>query len=95
MTMILKFLKELPDRYLLLICFFVVMGFYVYFRTDAVLQLMINFAVAIIAISTKRLEPTTQVTTGPVTTPSINTNSMDSATITTDSINTGTDTPKE
>lgn len=53
-----NFFKELQDRYLLLFCFFVLMIFYFYLRTDAVLQLMINFGVAIIALSTKTQKPT-------------------------------------
>lgn len=48
-----NFLKELPDRYLILLCFFVLLALYIEIRSDAVLQLMINFGVAIIALSTK------------------------------------------
>lgn len=84
--MILNFLKELPDRYVLVLCLFVVMGFYVWHQSDAILQLMINFAVAIIALSQKK-GTVTEVTADTVQTNSVNTNSMPDAQITTDNVN--------
>lgn len=71
--MLLNFLTKLPDRYLLVVGFFSVMAFYAFFPVDAVLQLMINFAVAIIALSQKKPD-------SPTTTP---------AAIAADTINTG------
>lgn len=51
-----KFLKELQDRYLLIFCFLVTSIFYYVVQLDAILQLAINFAVAFIAIANKRSE---------------------------------------
>ncbi len=84
MSTLLKFLKELPDRYLLVLGFFSVMGFYAFYQSDAILQLMINFAVAIIALSQKKVEPQTQIQTS-----AVNTDSMDKSIVNTDSVNIG------
>ena len=51
-----QFLKSLQDRYFILLCFFVVLGVYIFIRLDAILQLAINFGVAIIALSQKKSE---------------------------------------
>lgn len=51
------FLKTLQDRYFILVCFFVTLGIYIFIRLDAILQLAINFGVAIIALSQKKQDP--------------------------------------
>lgn len=55
--MINNFLNKLQDRYFILVCFFVTLAFYYFVRLDAILQLAINFGVAIIALSQKKDQP--------------------------------------
>ena len=52
-----QFLRTLQDRYFILLCFFVTLGVYIFIRLDAILQLAINFGVAIIALSQKKQDP--------------------------------------
>lgn len=70
--MIQDFLYRLQDRYFILICFFVTLAVYMVLRLDAILQLAINFGVAIIALSQKKQEPQTQIQTD-----TMNTDQMD------------------
>lgn len=86
--MFLKFLKEVPDRYLLVVGFFSVMGFYAFHQNDAILQLLINFAVAIIALSTRKSEPHTAIDT--LKTDSVTTESIDNATVNIENLNPNT-----
>jgi hypothetical protein len=86
-----KFLKDLQDRYLLIFCFGGTMAIYVFAaQLDAILQLAINFAVAFIAIASKRSEQQTNITTETVETPSVTTQSIDHSVVNTETItNTG------
>ena len=83
----LNFLSKLQDRYFILVCFFVVLALYIFVRLDAILQLAINFGVAIIALSQKKQDPVTQI--GTVTTPEVNTNSITDSTVNAETLNTG------
>lgn len=66
MSKINAFFRDLQDRYLILLCFVIVLFFYLYVRTDAVLQLLINFGVAIIALSNRKGQSVGQTETGDV-----------------------------
>lgn len=83
-----NFLAKLQDRYFILICFFVVLGLYIFIRLDAILQLAINFGVAIIALSQKKQEPTMHADT--LQTDAITTGTMPDAQINTQVLNTST-----
>lgn len=80
----LNFLSKLQDRYFILICFFVVLAVYLYIRLDAILQLAINFGVAIIALSQKKSDP------APIerlNAQSVNTDSINDSTVNADTVN--------
>lgn len=83
---VLHFLKGLPDRYLLIITLLLMIAVYLRFPVDALLQVVINIVIAIIALSQKKSEPQgTNINTDSVNAGDISTSSMD---ITTDTINT-------
>lgn len=84
---ILFFLKGLPDRYLLLIALLLMAGMYARFQVDALLQVVINIVIAIIALSQKKQEPQlptvdNSVTADTIKTPQIKTETMPDANIT-------------
>lgn len=83
----LNFLLKLQDRYFILICFFVVLGLYIFIPLDAILQLAINFGVAIIALSQKQQRPTTEITADSVQTPSVTTETISDSTVNTETLN--------
>jgi hypothetical protein len=82
-----SFLYKLQDRYFILICFFVTLTVYVFIRLDAILQLAINFGVAIIALSQKKQEPQTAISTDTVQTDSVTTDSIDNSTVNAKNLN--------
>lgn len=84
-----NFLAKLQDRYFILLCFFVVLGIYIFIRLDAILQLAINFGVAIIALSQKKQEPTMHADT--LQTDTVTATTMPDANITTNEVNTQPD----
>jgi hypothetical protein len=91
-----RFLRDLQDRYLLILCFFSTMTLYVFVPLDAILQLGINFAVAFIAIASKRSEQT-NISAEKVETPKLQTQSIDNSTINAETLNNagdGEDKPK-
>ncbi len=82
---VLHFLKGLPDRYLLLVALVLMAIMYAIYQVDALLQVVINVVIAIIALSQKKPDPPqnvdNSVTADTIKTPIVKTDTMPDATV--------------